>query len=171
MRRRLPEVSSGSMADIAFLLLIFFLVATTIEDDKGLLRKLPPDVKAEKRPMHERNIMRIYINANSEIMVNKGPVAVEDLTEIVMKFVNNRGQVKEWSVSPEKAVISLNTAEGAGYATYIMVQDRIAAAYHALRDEAAEKLYQQTFDELRHREKIHAIKKLYPMNISEVIGG
>ena len=116
------------MADIAFLLLIFFLVATTIDQDQGLLRKLPPDIPAEKSPQKKRNVLMVRVNSNNDVQVNGEVVLIEDLKDLCMAFIDNRGRREDWSEKPEEAIISLKASINTDYNTYIQVQNKLVVA-------------------------------------------
>jgi len=165
--KKIPSINSGSMADIAFLLLIFFLVATTIEQDKGLLRKLPPKITGEPLVHNERNVLRVWVNSNNFISVNDKLVPIEELREVSRSFIDNRGLRTDWSESPEEAIISLKASTQTNYDTYIQVQNELAAAYHELRDGFSKAHYGREFYELESEAQIKAVKKKYPMRISE----
>lgn len=99
-KRPLPEVNAGSMADIAFLLLIFFLVTTTIESDYGITRKLPPiqDENVEPPVIKERNIFKVLVNSSDELLVEDDLMELKDLREAAIAFLDNGGAGKEnWS--------------------------------------------------------------------------
>ncbi|MFD2188810.1 ExbD/TolR family protein, partial [Aquimarina celericrescens] len=121
-RRSAPEVNAGSMADIAFLLLIFFLVTTTIETDSGISRKLPPPQEDNIEPpvLKQKNIFVVEVNKNNDLLVEEAPMELGDLREAAMKFLDNGGGTGEdkcdycqgdrdpsSSDNPTKAVISL----------------------------------------------------------------
>lgn len=133
-KRQSSEVNAGSMADIAFLLLIFFLVTTTIASDKGIYVQLPPkpedqvDVK-----LNERNIFNILINSKDMMLVEENPMEISQLKEEVKKFVTNNGKDPRSSESPQKAVVSLKTDRGTSYEMYIAVVDELKTAYNELR--------------------------------------
>lgn len=165
--KKIPSINSGSMADIAFLLLIFFLVATTIDQDQGLLRKLPPDIPAEKSPQKKRNVLMVRVNSNNDVQVNGEVVLIEDLKDLCMAFIDNRGRREDWSEKPEEAIISLKASINTDYNTYIQVQNELAVAYRELRDAFALAHYGRKFYELENPEQVKAVKKLYPMRISE----
>lgn len=168
MKRLKTEVNSGSMADIAFLLLIFFLVATTIDQDKGLRRKLPAiQENTYEYITHANNVFKLFLNANNELLVNDKRLPISDLQENLRGFIDNNGRKPEWSDRPELAVISLKPSVGTSYDFYIKVQDEIAAAYHFLRDQSAQRIYNKSFNELERESEIKSIKAMYPMNISE----
>ena len=161
--REIPEVNAGSMADIAFLLLIFFLVTTTIETDVGLDRKLPPKETTPPPPIHERNIFRVSLNKKNEIFVEDAIMEMKDLKSAAMAFLDNGGSPvgnknhcnycmgdrdPNSSDSPSKAIISFNSDREASYGTYIEVQNELTAAYNTLRNREAQKRFGQNFVEM-----------------------
>ncbi len=195
-RRSAPEVNAGSMADIAFLLLIFFLVTTTIETDSGLDRKLPPleppdtDVIIKKK-----NILQVMINKNNQLLADDQLVQLKDLKQIAIDFLDNGGGTGEDACSyckgkkdpsssdnPDKAIISLQNDRETKYSTYIAVQNELVAAYNHLRNREARRLFGRDFTDMEAeyndpktpsevkdelKEKIERIKKMYPQKLSE----
>ena len=147
-RRSAPEVNAGSMADIAFLLLIFFLVTTTIETDSGLNRKLPPMEDIIDPPIiKQRNIFTVVVNKNNDLLVEEKPMQIDELREAAVTFLDNGGGKGEDACSfcqgerdpnssdnPEKAVISLKNDRETDYKVYIAVQNELVAAYNILRN-------------------------------------
>ncbi|MEL6559795.1 MAG: biopolymer transporter ExbD [Bacteroidota bacterium] len=131
-RAESEEVNAGSMADIAFLLLIFFLVATTIGADKGLMMKLPPDEQTEA-PLNERNVFNIKLNSANGILI-EGDVRenMNGLKNELKDFILNKGKNPQSSESPEKAIISLKTNRGTDYRRFIEVLDEIKGAYYQI---------------------------------------
>lgn len=128
------EVNVGSMADIAFLLLIFFLVSTTLLQEKGLSLKLPPKLEVQQDfPTKKRNIFKILINSNDQVMVNES--VRTDLTGLgdeIRAFVLNPDSSKKLSESPKKAIVSLKTNRGTQYAQFIAVLDEVKGAYYGI---------------------------------------
>ena len=176
-RRGLPQINAGSMADIAFLLLIFFLVTTTMDQDTGISRKLPPmpEEEQEKPPeIKAKNIYVVLINANNELLVEGEWTQISELKDGAKKFINNNGKDPASSDNPQKAIISLQNDRGTQYVTYIRVQNELAAAYNELRNEAAFNKYGESFVNLNKKQQ-KEIKKMYPQKISEAepknIGG
>ena len=176
-RRGLPQINAGSMADIAFLLLIFFLVTTTMDQDTGIARKLPPmpEEEQEKPPeIKAKNIYVVLINANNELLVEGEWTQISELKDGAKKFINNNGKDPASSDNPQKAIISLQNDRGTQYVTYIRVQNELAAAYNELRNEAAFNKYGESFVNLNKKQQ-KEIKKMYPQKISEAepknIGG
>ncbi|MGR7812522.1 ExbD/TolR family protein [Lacinutrix undariae] len=195
-KRSAPEVNAGSMADIAFLLLIFFLVTTTIETDTGLNRKLPPIEDVTDPPViKQKNIFTVLINKNDQLLVEDDIMDLKDLRQAAVEFLDNGGGVGEVacdycngkkdpksSDNPDKAIISLKNERETTYGTYISVQNELVAAYNELRNKRALKLYGKTFIELQAdyddvnyrgnktklKEQIEKIKLEYPQKLSEV---
>ena len=170
-KRKIPEINSGSMADIAFLLLIFFLVATTIETDKGILRKLPPMPQEDQPPIeikaNMRNVLFVWVNQNDELLVKGEPARIEELRQITKSFIDNNGVNPKYSVSPQEAIVSLKNDIGTSYNMYIQVQNEVAAAYRELRDALSLKLYGKKFMDLEDEKHVKKIKAEYPMRVSE----
>lgn len=188
-RRDLPEINAGSMADIAFLLLIFFLVTTTMDVDSGLLRRLPPpaeDTQDTKVDVKERNIFVVLINSNNQLMVEGKLMMIEELKDACKEFIvnpNNSEDLPEkdlkdvpffGQVEVGKGVVSLQNDRGTEYGMYIAVQDALIAAYNELRDDLSMKRFGKLFDNLPSEEQ-DAVKEIYPQRISEAepknIGG
>jgi len=145
--RSAPKVNAGSMADIAFLLLIFFLVTTTIANDTGINRKLPRDCPPGQDcsiDIHERNILRISLNNQNNIMVDEELISLDQLKELTKAFLDNNGDkscdycsgygVPSASDNPTKAIISLQSANQTSYELFIAVQDELTKAYAELRE-------------------------------------
>jgi len=195
-KRSAPEVNAGSMADIAFLLLIFFLVTTTIETDTGLNRKLPPIEESDQDVIiKQKNIFTVLINKRDQLLVEDELMELKDLRKAAIEFLDNGGGKGDEACSyckgkgdpsssdnPEKAVISLKNERETSYAMYISVQNELVAAYNELRNRRAQELYGMSFKEMENnykdvnwtgdkeklKEKIDRIKKEYPQKLSEV---
>lgn len=148
-KRSAPEVNAGSMADIAFLLLIFFLVTTTIEKDSGINRKLPPmqPIDQENVVIKQKNIFTVLLNGKDQLLVEDELMELKDLRAAAVKFLDNGGDgscayckgKKDPSSSdnPDKAIISLKNERETSYAAYISVQNELVAAYNVLRNKRA----------------------------------
>lgn len=147
-RRSAPEVNAGSMADIAFLLLIFFLVTTTIETDSGLNRKLPPMEEVIDPPIiKQKNIFTVVVNKNNQLLIEEELKDISDVRKLAVDFLDNGGGTGEDSCdycngkrdpassdNPEKAIISLKNDRETSYKIYIAVQNELVAAYNVLRN-------------------------------------
>jgi hypothetical protein len=163
-RRATPEVNAGSMADIAFLLLIFFLVTTTIEKDKGIARQLPPIEEIVDPPkIKEKNLFIVNVNRNDQLLVEEKLMELKDLRKAAIAFLDNGGAPSgspeycsyckgqrnpDSSDNPDKAVISVQNDRLTSYKMYIAVQNELVAAYNFLRDREAERLYGWKFTEM-----------------------
>jgi len=189
-RRDTPEINAGSMADIAFLLLIFFLVTTTMDTDTGISRKLPEKQDPNIKPpvLKEKNVFEVNVNRRNEILVEgETYMQIKDLREAAMKFIDNGGgtaadlgkenlPVCSWcegdkdpasSDHPKKAIISLQSDRGTSYATYISVQNELVAAYSDLRNRYADKKFGKNFDDLTSEQQKVIKQDIYPQIISE----
>ena len=180
-RRGIPEINAGSMADIAFLLLIFFLVTTTMDVDSGIRRKLPPIIENQEIPeINERNIFVVFVNQKNEILYGIGRgtkyakvsenennfVIDNSLREEVKKFITNFGKNPESSDSPEKAVVSLRNHVNTRYDLYIQVQNDLTKAYNELKNEKSNKDYGSDYEDLEKDDK-EIINDFFPVKISE----
>lgn len=199
-KREISEINAGSMADIAFLLLIFFLVTTTMDTDTGLIRKLPPvlDIEETPPPINKRNIFEILVNQNDQLLVEGEYLQVTELREKAKEFIKSNPsfpvvadpqnpmypnlpvfKLQEVPVLGEmyvsKQIISLQNDAGTSYGMYIKVQNEIVGAYNELRNEFAQQKFGMTYDELVQKsgssdaikDKMKAVKKVYPKSISE----
>ncbi|WP_406685070.1 biopolymer transporter ExbD [Seonamhaeicola sp. MEBiC1930] len=192
-KRAAPEVNAGSMADIAFLLLIFFLVTTTIEVDSGINRKLPPIEESEEDVIiKQKNIFTVLLNGKDQLLVEDELMELKDLREAAIEFLDNGGDGScsyckgkkdaASSDNPDKAIISLKNERETTYKTYIAVQNELVAAYNVLRDRRSMEQYGKPFTEMQAnhkdvnwpgnkeklKEKIDQIKLDYPQKLSEV---
>jgi biopolymer transport protein ExbD len=169
-RRETPEINAGSMADIAFLLLIFFLVTTTMDVDSGISKKLSEKPPKDYVPpiIKERNIFEVNINRNNELLVEGQTMNVEDLKEAAVKFIDNgggEGKIEDGvptgkcdyckgerntssSDHPNKAIISVQSDRGTEYGMYIKVQNELLRAYTELRNRLALDKYNTSYDVL-----------------------
>ncbi|WP_034259708.1 ExbD/TolR family protein [Altibacter lentus] len=165
-RRATPEVNAGSMADIAFLLLIFFLVTTTIEKDKGIARQLPPmeEVEPEDVIIKQKNLFVVNVNKSDQLLVEEELMDLKDLRQAAIAFLDNGGapagdplycsyckgqRDPASSDNPDKAVISVQNDRLTSYKMYIAVQNELVAAYNFLRDRESQRLYGWKFTEVK----------------------
>ena len=165
-KRSAPEINAGSMADIAFLLLIFFLVTTTIDKDKGLVRHLPPPLDEEIIPpiIKQKNLFVVLVNSNNDLLVEDEPMELKDLRQAAKDFLDNGGipagqeghcnycqgaRSPSSSDNPDKAIISMSSARKTDYTTYIAVQNELGAAYNELRDRESQRLFGWKYTEVK----------------------
>lgn len=162
------EINAGSMADIAFLLLIFFLVTTTIAEDKGILVQLPPwsEEPPETLKFKTRNVYSILVNANNDLLVRNEPKNIEDLREGIKEFILNPGRREDLAETPQDAIVSMKNDRGTKYGVYLDVYNEVKAAYNELRDESANRKFGKNYEFLT-REQRDEVKKAIPMKLSE----
>jgi biopolymer transport protein ExbD len=140
MPRSTPEIPNASMADIAFLMLIFFLVTTTIANDRGLSIQLPPPPEAQQDDVkiQEHNMFKIQVNSSDALLVEGNPMSdVSGLRDEIKKFILNRGNDPTSSDSPEKAIVSYKTDRGTTHRRFIEILDIIQGAYYDVYAEQA----------------------------------
>lgn len=188
MAKKTPEINATSTADIAFLLLVFFLATTTMNVDSGLYRRLPPyQPENQKAPeVAKRNILQILVNQNDMVMVNDSPADVSTIKDRTIEFILNPGNRSDLpskelknidlfgQVEVSKGIISLKSDRGTSYKVYVAVQDQLTAAFNDMRNMKANEKWGKNFNELT-KEQQDAVKDVIPMLISEaepnVIGG
>jgi biopolymer transport protein ExbD len=180
MARPIQEINAGSMADIAFLLLIFFLVTTTMDVDSGITRKLPPiqEKQQNDEKIKERNVYVVSINYHNQVAVEGELMPVNKICDGVKEFIKNPNNNPNLSEKKEKdipllgkmmvskGVVSLQNDNGTSYSKYIEVQNELVRAFNELRDEFAMKQWGKKYKDLS-KEQQDAVKKIYPMTISE----
>lgn len=183
-KREVPELNSSSTADISFLLLIFFLLTTSMDTDQGLARRLPPppEQNANKNndiKLKERNVLQVFLNFQDQLLCGSEYVGVPDLRKKAKEFIkneNNEANLPEKHVvhtdlfgdveATTNHVISLRCDRGTSYNSYIAVQNELVAAYNELRDELAMERFGKVYadcDEIQQDD----VRKVYPQNISE----
>lgn len=163
------EINGSSMADIAFLLLIFFLVTTTINVDTGIGMVLPPplDPEVEPPPIRERNLMNILVNAQGLILMDEQPVSINEVKDKLIEFIENPTDNDQLSVSPEAAIVSLKTQRETPYNIYIEMLDEVMSSYKELRDAASRSNYGVEYSKLTENSpQQEQIKNMYPKKIS-----
>jgi len=176
--RNQNQVNAGSMADIAFLLLIFFLVTTVIPNDIGIPQKLPHECQNPpcEVDLHENNVLRVFINKESQILMDDQLIALEDVRNKAKLFIDNNAagncdyckgeKLDYYSDNPTKAVISLLTDRETEYSMFIAVENELIGAYTLLREAYALKKFKTTIDYLT-KEQLTEVKASYPQIISE----
>ncbi|WP_430408408.1 ExbD/TolR family protein [Kordia sp.] len=178
-RKTISGLNAGSMADIAFLLLIFFLVTTTFPEDQGIEGVMPKscpegvDCTAE---LHEKNIFTIKLNRNNELMANNELISINELRASIKAFVDNNGDESceychgeknlTLSDNPKKAVIAIHTDRESTYDNYIEIQDELVGAYYELRQELSQMKFNKKVDQLTEEEVLQ-LQESYPFRITE----
>ena len=189
-KRKVQEINAGSMADIAFLLLIFFLVATTMNVDTGLTRMLPPihpeNQQTEDVKVKERNVLLVLINGAGQIMAGiQGQQELIDLRQLKEKtkeFILNPYDLEtmpekkdeeielpdgsKWTYAVSQGVVSLQTTRDTNYQAYIMVQNELTRAFNEVRDEVSMRKFGSKFADLNEAER-KVITTAVPNKISE----
>ena len=147
------------MADIAFLLLIFFLVTTTVAEDKGIMVKLPPwsEEEPDITKLKERNVFSVLVNAQDQLLVRGEPMRLTELRETAKEFISNPNRRDDYAEKPTKAIISLKNDRGTKYGTYLEVYNELTGAYNELWDALARRKYGVPYSEdlpLAYRKEI-----------------
>lgn len=167
--RMTNEVNAGSMADIAFLLLIFFLVTTTIAEDKGIRVKLPPwsEEEPDITQLKKRNVYSVLVNAQNQLLVRGEPMSITNLRRNAKEFISNPLQREDLAEKPTRAIISLKNDRGTNYKTYLEVYNELKGAYDELWDELCMRKYNIHYSEDLDQAKKKVIKAEIPMVLSE----
>lgn len=192
----MPEINAGSMADIAFLLLIFFLVTTTMDIDSGILKKIPEKQdQPQEIIIKDRNILEVNLNRNNQVLIDNEIVSIKKIQQLAIDFIDNGGGLDKnkkrcyWctgkklanlSDHPSKAFISINSDRATNYETYVKTLDKLNSAYTILRNKLSQKMYNISYTELlkiyqsnsKKKEnaytKIKVIREKYPLLISDI---
>ena len=180
MAKKVPEINASSQADIAFLLLCFFLMTTSMDVDYGITRRLPPPVEQndEDVKVKERNVMNVLINKNDRLLVNGRPSDITILKDQAKEFMTPRPcdatapevETKTFDligdVVMSKGVISLQNDRGTSYAMYISVQNELARAFNEMKEEMAMQKFQKHLNQL-NEDQTNAINNAVPVRVSE----
>lgn len=163
------EINAGSMADIAFLLLIFFLVTTTIVEDKGITVKLPPwsEEEPDITKLKTRNVYSVLVNAQNQLLVRGEPMRIDELRMNAKEFISNPRGREDYAERPSKALIMLKNDRGTNYKTYLAVYNELKGAYNELWDEMARRKYGVPYSEELPVAWKKTIKDEIPMVLSE----
>jgi biopolymer transport protein ExbD len=183
-KRKTPGINGSSSADIAFMLLIFFLITTSMDTDQGLARRLPPPVPKDQKnnadvDIKHRNLLVVLVSSSNQIMCGGEYTDIKQLKDKVKEFIDNPYNDAS---KPEKVevdvpyfgktmvtknhVISLQNDRGTSYQAYIDVQNELAAAYNELRDNISKEKFGKLFADL-DEEQQKAVQQIYPQKISE----
>ena len=184
MAKKVPQINASSMADISFLLLIFFLVTTSMDVNQGLARRLPapipPDQKVEDKDINKRNLLVVKINSANQLMVQGQLMDVKQLRERTKEVILNANNADNFPKVYEEDfgapfgvvkytkdhVISVQNDVDTQYQAYLDVQNELVAAYNELREECAQKYFHKAYNELEEEQQ-KQIQKIYPQKISE----
>lgn len=182
-KKKVPALNASSMADISFLLLIFFLVTTSMDVNQGLSRRLPapvpPDQKVEDFDIKKRNIFVVKINSLNQLLVQGEEMNIKKLREKAKEFITNKNNdanlpelftetiegLGEVTYTKDH-VISVQNDVDTQYQAYLDVQNELVAAYNELRDEYAREKFHKGYNELEEDQQ-KLIQKVYPQKISE----
>ena len=181
-KKKTPAINSSSTADIAFLLLCYFLMTTTMGSQTGLSRRLPPmpDQNQQQidQQVNRRNIIIVKINSADRILAGSDPIEVSQLKDKIKEFLSNptddpnmpekvMTDIEGYGQYPvSKGVISLQNDRGTSYRAYIAVQNELVKAVNELRDEFSRNAYGKPFASLTEDQQ-DIVKKAVPQNISE----
>ena len=182
IKRNAEGINASSSADIAFLLLIFWLTTTTMNSDKGLQRRLPPmpdeNQKQEDVKVNRRNIIQVKINSNDRIIAGGQIMEISEIKDKIVEFVTNPLNLEnlpekemkdiegfgQYAVS--KGVVSLQNDRGTSYNAYLQVQNELVKAFNEIRDDFAVKNYGKKYNAL-DEDKQKIIREAIPQSISE----
>ena len=182
-KREVPELNSSSTADISFILLIFFLITTSMDTDQGLARRLPPPPEQNQNSddikLKERNVLTVFLNFQDQLMCGGEYISVDQLRAKAKEFIANpnddpkmpeKTQIEVPLFGPTMVttnhVISLRCDRGSSYAAYILVQNELVAAYNELRNELGNSKFGKPYAECDEVQQ-ESIRQIYPQNISE----
>lgn len=185
-KRKVPGLNQSSTADISFILLIFFLVTTSMDTDMGLTRRLPewdPNAQEEEVKIKERNVLTVLVNMNNEILcgnaTSKKVIDIKELKDIAKEFIANPEDKANLPAKEEyeiagfgtvvttvKHVISLQTDRSTDYDIYFKVQNELSKAYNELRDDWCMAQFHHHWKDCTEDEQTYA-KGMYPSKISE----
>ncbi len=181
-KKKVPEINGSSMADIAFIALIFFLMVTTMDKEEGISRLLPPippeDQKMEDLKVNRRNIIQVKINSNDRLLAGSQPMDVSQLKDKIKEFMTNpyddpnlpEKEVQDipglGPVPVTKGVISLQNDRGTTYQAYITVQNELIKAINELRDDFSVKTFGKKYSKLSEEQQ-EMVRKAIPQKISE----
>ena len=165
-RRTVPELNTTSTADISFILLVFFLVITSMDVDKGLSRRLPPiDNKAatEVTDVSKSNALALRLTADGKLEADGKPADINELRARVVSFVSGKA-------NPARHIITLDVDRRADYEAYFNIQNEITAAYRELRDGYARRKFGRSYEECTPDERDRA-RAFYPQHLTENVSG
>ncbi|MFY0645069.1 MAG: biopolymer transporter ExbD [Bacteroidia bacterium] len=168
-KRGIPEINAGSMADIAFLLLVFFLVTTTMDIPTGIQVQLPPitDEPPEESKQRKKEVLEVLVNAKDQLLVEGRLLRVDQLKQKTIDHLTNEGKDPNLSTTSTSAIVSLKNDRGTSYDMYLSVYNELEAAYKQVRDDYAMQKFGLEFKKLRTTAQIDEVKEKYPKKLSE----
>ena len=173
-KRDIPEINAGSMADIAFLLLVFFLVTTTMDIPTGLQVALPPitEEPPENTKQKQREVLEVLVNANDQLLVEKNLMSIDKLRQKTIDHLTNEGKDPTLSSTSTAAIVSLKNDRGTSYDMYVQVYNELTAAYNIVRDDYSMAKFGKPYSKLDplfgpDKERIKEVKAKYPKKLSE----
>ena len=167
--RNSTELNASSMADIAFLLLVFFLVTTTMNPDTGITVKLPAwsDTPPVVNDISKRNVFSVMINGQNELLVRGKSMKIEDLRQKAQEFIANPEKRMDLASAPNKAIISLKNDRATSYEDYLLIYNELKAAYRELWDAESMVLYGQKYGDTLTDKQKKEVRSKYPFILSE----
>ena len=158
--REVPGLNTTSTADISFMLLVFFLVTSSMDTDKGLGRKLPPvdEQQQEQQDINRSNVLQVRLDSHDSLFCDDRPVTLAELQQQVESFVASR--------QSDRHIIAVQADRQTSYNAYFEMQNAVVTAYQSLRDKMARQQYGHAF-KLCTQEERQAIMQRYPQRISE----
>jgi biopolymer transport protein ExbD len=182
-KRKIPQFNATSSADIAFILLLFFLLTGSLDPKSGVYRRLAPataDAKLkQKTDIEKRNLITFTVNASDEILLEGEPVGLAEIRDIAMTFIDNPDnmdflpektitEVPGLGTVPvaDKGVINLEFSRDAAYQTYVSVLGELTSAYDNLRNNLSLEKFRKPMIDITE-ERRSALREVYPMQISE----
>jgi biopolymer transport protein ExbD len=165
------EIDTAGMADISFLLLIFFLITTTFDTDTGIGMTLPPPLPedADPPPVKDRNMLKILVNAEGQVLIEEKASSIEQIEREVRKHVLNKGENPDYSETPDDALVSVKTDRATPYNMYINALDEVKASYNAIYDKRAKAQGHDSYQAYKEGlgpEQDDLIREKIPLNIS-----
>ena len=161
-KKRTPGLNTTSTADISFILLIFFLVTTSLDTDQGLVRQMPPMPKEETQDrlqIERDDVLQIDVNARDSIFVNGQQTDLRNLSTTMKDFIK---------LLPKKRVISIHADRESSYDAYFQIQNKIVDVYNSLRDDFCMKNFGKPYAKCSQECQEEAVAA-FPQRISETI--
>ena len=160
-RPEIPQLNTSSMADISFMLLIFFLVTTSMDTQKGLQRQLPPhnpEQQHEQRDIDRKKVISLHLTKDGSLTLDDKPIDVKDIRRPLKEFIVRVGPTH---------IIELETDRDCSYEAYFRLQNQIVRAYREIRNAAANQRYSASYDQCNESQR-KSLQDLYPQRIPEV---